>query len=283
MSKVRFTITTEDGPRTLFTLNERPNGDLIVDLKPPPFFRLPGGATPHQIARQRYSVHRSLRAPEGNAINQRTFYSDREPSAHYHFTRALKQHNGFAPLFVRRYPDLRKLTPHAPESDVARIDLGEVEAEHFQLILGAYVSNAGRAFGETDYVNISVAQRPMTHFRLVVLWSFLTLPSHESGDIAHVFTQRPELVDDPQERELNELTMNGFDETGCARGLAEASSRIVNRFFAEHFAELPSPVRTLLLDCIKLLKAGRRDTPEWQRYLDLVVSPAREKFRRETT
>src|SRR4051812_17001800 len=154
MSKVRFTITTEDGPRSLFTVNERRNGDLVLDLKPPPFFRLPGGATPHRIERQKYSVHRSLQTAEGNTITQRTFYSDREPSSHYHFTRALKQHNGFAPLFIRRYPDLRQLTP-LPTSAADRVDLGEVEAEHFQLILGVYIANADREFSETDYVNIS--------------------------------------------------------------------------------------------------------------------------------
>jgi hypothetical protein len=282
MSKVRFNIGTEDGPRTLFTANERPNGDLVFDLKPPPFFRLPGGATPHRIERQKYSVHRSLQTTEGNTITQRTFYPDRGPSDHYHFSRALKQRDCFAPLFVRRYPDLRQLTPVAV-SPANQVDLGEVEAECFQLILGTYVANADRTFNPTEHINISVAQHRMTHFRIVVLWSFLTIPSHDSGDIAHVFTQRPELVDDPEEREVNELTMNGFDEAGCIQGMAEATSRIVNRFFAEHFEALPGPLRTLFSDCVKLLQTGRRDTPEWQKYMEQVVGPARERFLLETT
>ena len=280
MSKARFTITTEDGPRTLFTVNERPNGDLVFDLKPPPFVQFPGGATPHQIERQKYSVHRSLSTWEGNAITQRTFYKDREPTDHYHFSRALKQHNRFAPMFVRRYPDLRQLTPLSASS-AATVDLGDVQAEHFQLILGAYVGNPDRTFGELDYINMSAAQHSMTYFRVVVLWSFLTLPPHESGDIAHVFTQRPELVDDPKERRLERNTMNGSDEAGLAQGLAEAGSRMIDQFVAQHFAGLPSSLRAFYLESIKLLKRGRRDTPEWEQCVER-LTPARLRLQRQT-
>src|SRR5689334_17979016 len=114
MSKVRFTITTEDGPRTLLTVNEIPNGGLIIDLKPPPFLRLPGGATPRVIKLQKYSFHRSPKTPEGNTIHATTLFSDGSKQDRYHFTRALKQYNRFAPIFVRRYPDLRQITKPAP-------------------------------------------------------------------------------------------------------------------------------------------------------------------------
>jgi hypothetical protein len=269
MSKVRFTITTEDGPRTLFTVNERPNGALLFDTKPPPFFRLRGGATPHKIERQKYSLHLTPDAPDGNTIHGTTYFTDGSKADRYNFTRALKQYDRFAPIFIRRYPHLSQITRPSPKA-AEHVDLGYVESEFFHLLLGAYVSNRDRAFSGMEGTDFSIAQHPIGRFRITVLWCFLGLPPHTSGHTAHVITERPELVEDPQEQVRNESTMNGFDEDGCLLGFGLTCRTLINDFTDEHFEGFQEPLRTQVLEAVRVLKTGQRDTAEFRAYLDTI-------------
>jgi hypothetical protein len=70
-------------------------------------------------------------------------------------------------------------------------------------------------------------------------------------------------VEDPEEQLDNEATMNGAEEIGCGAQFSMACAQLINTFVAEHFGPLPEPYRTFFLECTKLLKIGRRDTPEW--------------------
>jgi hypothetical protein len=138
--------------------------------------------------------------------------------------------------------------------------------------MGLFVSNPARAFAEIAGANFSVAQHVIGHFRIVALWSFLTLPPHETGGTAHVVTQRPEVIEDPEEHLDNEYTMNGADEIGSSAEFSKACSHLINVFVGEHFGPLPEPFRTFFLECTKLIKAGRRDTAEWKAFREHVIA-----------
>ena len=111
-------------PRTLFTVNERPNGDLVFDLKPPPFGpdsqavrrhtrlsgRVLGSSKPKYLGRQRDHATHLLQRPGAHGPLP---LQSRPKAAHC-----------FAPMFVRRYPDLRQPTPLSASS-AGHVDLGD--------------------------------------------------------------------------------------------------------------------------------------------------------------
>ena len=264
MSKARFTITTEDGPRTLFTVNERPNGDLVFDLKPPPFVRFPRWCDSSEL--QKYSVHRSL-STSARACHQRNAPSTKTGSPRTITTSVgPKQHNRFAPMFVRLYPDLRQLTVvgFATPPSWRRSSRALPTDFSFSNVRNPHIVHLGNSTTSTCFP-------PTTHQTVLpcvrgAMHLFLTLAtSRERGHSPRLHIQPPNSWSEPKERQLERNSlMNGYDEAGRAQGPAEAGSSNHQSILSlcSSQEDRPSSLRPFTLKSIKLLRRGRRDTPE---------------------
>ncbi len=271
-SVVRFTVQTDSGERALFTVRDRPtDGDLHIDYMTGPYLGYEGEKG-HPIERQKYSVHPTLRAPDGNSINTTIVLAGGEERQVYQFTTALKQGRKFALLFTRRFFDLRRTPPPRPNAD-ERICLGRMDPA-FSLLLCVLVSPADRAFEPpSEPADFSVIQRVFSHVRVTVLWTYLSFPAGDHGESMHVSTERAEQINDAMMRDANERTMIGADETECIEGFYGACDDLIDSLKFRKIREMRAAGESefavaLMCNSFTIFKVASRDTAEWQDYKD---------------
>jgi hypothetical protein len=194
---LRVTINANDRPRTLFSVKDPPNGEMLVSRKSPDTLR-PFGLNPQnipikegvfpKIKEQRYSVHPSQGSADSNQLKSTTTLASGKAFLTYHVTKVIKSGERYAPMFIQRCPILDSENFSASRPGVREISLGTYNPQHFTPFFGVFVAARDNEFdlpAATEwpavFVPINVAQHPFRTVRLIVLWSFLSLPSHPSS------------------------------------------------------------------------------------------------------
>ncbi|MBC6983149.1 hypothetical protein [Caulobacter sp. 17J80-11] len=186
--EVLFTIDALGRPRQFLRAIERTNGDLVLIPRKGEFgFDVNSGTGDEivKVARQeegRYSVHASDASP--HRINTIKFTSRRggRINTRVYTTDALKQRDGFAPVFYVVTPDLAAGRFDLPPNVGKTISIGGYDPTFAHVRYMAMVSNPNRAFDrEKLALGESVVDYVFRRFRLTLLWTFSPFPTGRLG------------------------------------------------------------------------------------------------------
>jgi hypothetical protein len=257
----QFTIDIDETPRAIFSIQQRTSGDLTIVIKQGAYrtgsdtYKVlsPG----HEIREHRISIHMSPESDDRNAIVHTQALADGTKFRTYNFPRAIKATNKFAPVFIERCRDLSILRHVVKRADTPRESLGWYSPEHFQLIYGIFIGPSDRVFltdPPRDTANImNIMQLPIAAFRIVVVWSFLGLPSHETSNYKAFKTYPPEEIEamlEPGKKFIcNEMT-NGFDEEGCAIMYWLKRQELLDQYHENRANDFPD-ARDILMPVLK--------------------------------
>jgi hypothetical protein len=157
-----------------------------------------------QIKEQRYSIHPSPESPDGNLLKSTMRIAAGKTFHTRHWTKAIKSGQGYAPMFVQRCPTLDSENYSVTKAGIQELSLGSYDPQHFTPFFGVLVAARDNEFElpvatqfPAIFVPINVAQHQFRSVRLIVLWSFLSLPSHPSS-MASLFqtnVDKPELTE----------------------------------------------------------------------------------------
>jgi hypothetical protein len=271
-SNTRFTITANAEPRTLFSVIERKDGTLILPLKREPLLRLPGLSAPldrfatlgllPQVKLQKYSIHPSTKSTRQINFIHHTMQLETGQKLHSrHVTKAIKADGTFAFLFCRRCSDLTQPWFLSRGGAADNVSLGVYDPEIFTLMYAVVAGSPDTAFsieGSSPSPAINIMQRTFKKVRLVLLWNFLSLPSHPSSLTGHHSTTKP---DDP--RKEDELDA-GWTAQQCVDYFARQCAFLddeLRRFIVMERAN-PVPGQPLLIPVRRYFKDGLTQTRE---------------------
>jgi len=224
-SDLRFVANFRGTPKRLLSVAERSKGDLVVSLRAAQFFRATDnienpfkGQDAHhgkEIFQQKYSVHMSVDSPQHiNQIQHHIQFTDKTFLRSSHFTKALKHHDKFAPIFLRIFPDLRLPHYDAPHED-KNIALFDFPEKMFVPTMMIFVANRDRLFRPKKQVFYNFIQIPYSHFSIVIAYTFIPGVPHPFGRLSHCLTI-DQKTDPPAEYlERSNTVANGFDEDQC--------------------------------------------------------------------
>ncbi len=203
---LRVTINANGQERVLFSVKDRPSGEMLISRKAPDTLRPFGlnlsaipaiqGILP-RVTEQRYSIHPSKNSPDSNQLKATTTIASGKKFERHHLTKVIKSGERYAPLFIQRCPQLDGPGFSKKEPGIEEISLGSYDPQHFTLCFGVFVAARDNEFPLSVRPMIdplNVVQHQFRSVRLIVTWNFLALPSHSSS-MASLFgttTQTPE-------------------------------------------------------------------------------------------
>jgi hypothetical protein len=255
--------------RGVFSVRERPNGDLLVTKSAPGYLRQAGSIDNEAlITSQKYSVHRSLQSAEGiNALKHTLILADgRRPIVTRHYTNALKAHNQYALLYSARALNLADRRHIASVASEQLVDLGRYDPAYFNFYYTVAVGRRDRAFDMPRLAQANVAELVLSHFRIIVIWSFSSGMTTGRGAVHHYLT----LPSDSPGPFNNPMLGAGFDEQGCL------SRHYLDRaeLFVEHEVTMlgssPERLYTKIVEefaALGFFLDGRKNSPEYLKRL----------------
>jgi len=212
------TILAGDQPRVIFWIEESSTRDLTIILRYPKYIRLnvPGEDPPkkRQLVDMHFSVHRTQKSPTRiNAITGTIHMDDQAQNVKVlHYTKAMKHNNHAAHVFAMRSSNLdhEQFIKNVIEGDFH--SLGFYDPDHFQLVYQVLVSSKDTAplssLEETNCLQID-----FVHFRITILWTFLSVGSDISGHLLPFASVKPEEMDsitDEDLKKFHQLLPEGF-------------------------------------------------------------------------
>lgn len=237
-----FTFNLNGKTIKLLTISEKKSYDLTIIPKFAEFYRefdsLDAGP---KIKEQHYSVHCSPRSAENlNVIKQTLKFVDGRIIESKHFTKALKQNDAFAPLYVCRSPDLSNERYTINKSKELNISLGDYNPKTV-LYYMVFVGNISNDFNipKKDFNSKTVL---FSQFSFTILWSFGLLPSDVTGDKKHFFTL-------PNNELTNQLS-EGYSPAEIAHLFQGHRQFLHDKYFNQTLKRNPSFNETLGLSSI---------------------------------
>ncbi|MCD0503299.1 hypothetical protein [Bordetella petrii] len=213
--KVRCCITAASRPRSLFTIEERPNGDLLIAITSAARSREIGGVSTNKqapIREQRISVHRSTNSPyKITTIKLTRILQDGEEHIAPHITSAIRDQANWAYLFASRRPDLALNEYDASQRDGARWSLGSYNPLRFTLFFSVLVSAPHLRYKSPSGARLNSSTYQFEHFAVTALWTFLAVPSTPSAMTTFNMTLDPTGMP-PTVREVMTPNLEGWSD-----------------------------------------------------------------------
>ena len=261
MPAKRFVVDLDGHPRSLFSVVE--SGDeTTLGLKSSSHnMKLGQGAplsipisNPTEILQQKYSIHPSPESEQGiNVIKQTLLLADGRKIPYYHYTRAIKSGENFAFVFCRRCGQLEQ--PHYIARGTSHISLGSYDPTRFVLIYAVIVGAKETEFSHQSPIAVNVKQVVFNNLRLIVLWSFLSVPSHPSTFSAHI-------SNDPRDPE----SWLGDSADECVRFFAKHAIDLREELFELQEKAHPPEDMAIFRRFGQFFQVGFTDTREYQNY-----------------
>jgi hypothetical protein len=261
IKRVSFCIRADDDNRELFSIGE---SDKTGELKL--FFRrslysnfnnkgdgIPAGKL---ISEQRISIHTSPDSARGINTIKRTYRVGEHLNTGYFYTRAIKEKRGFATLFSRSCPNLSK--PHYVPTSLKNsqtVSLGAYNPVIFVLTYSVFVGHPDLEFDWYLADDICYTQHRFAKFRIIVIWSFISLPSTGRGMwlwIQHDQNEREPSFD------------NGMSERHCVKLHKNHREFLKHRWLREVDE---APLRNELAVMGQFFKYASQETPEYQEWM----------------
>jgi len=190
---LRVTVSANGQERVLFSVKDPPNGEMLISRKAPDTLR-PNGLNPNaipavhgilpRVKEQRYSIHPSKESSDSNQLKATTTLASGKKIERYHVTKVIKTGHRYAPLFVQRCPKLDSVNYSKSNPGLQELSFGCYDPQHFTLCFGVFLAARDNEFPSCtpslgDPVN--VVQHQFRAVRLILMWNFLSLPSHSSS------------------------------------------------------------------------------------------------------
>jgi len=222
----RFAVTKQGNPRCVLSVSERPNGDLILNLRgkqlshfePIPFkTEDPNQFRGTPVRELRYSIHTSPNSVFGtNTLKlTRVLENGEEPASLVLYTTAIKDGSGFVPLYGR-YCSAMNDKGYDIDKMNARFEfLGEISV-NFTLVFAVFIGPPNRKFniGPESFDTFQMRQLIFREFSLVFMWSFLSVTEQNSSWFLHLGTP------------AGGTPMPGFDEGTCLLVFQDVRERL---------------------------------------------------------
>lgn len=280
----RFAINVNGTPRSLFTVRISNQGSLLLSLKRPKMFRDfgvivedSGKTVEHgkEIAEQRFSVHPSPFLPDENVIHY-TMYVDGSPKIeHRHYTRAIKINRRFALMFAKRCTDLSIGRYNLSSGKGEVISICEYHPTKFTLFCSVLVGPSGLPFDVPNFDCCefhNIVEREFGQFKLVLVYSFFSLPSHSTGAISHYGTIDPATQSD-EERQVYAHFIDGLYPMqslvtifNTFRNLAAEMVSIIKQEASEKYEGVRLKKIRQVLDVSDFYKEGTIGSDSWKRH-----------------
>jgi hypothetical protein len=123
---------------------------------------------------------------------------------------------------MERCRDLGISRHEVKEEHILRQSLGSYSPQFFQLVYGIFVGPADRLFlvdqSRDDTNMMNIMQVPIGAFNILVISSYLGLPSHQTSNYEAFKTYPPEQIEamtEPGMKFICTEMAEGFDEEGC--------------------------------------------------------------------
>lgn len=177
------------------------------------------GSSSHRkvVQMQKYSIHPSVLSPEmtdKNMIKHFIEAEDEKPSS-VHFTRAIKATKKLTPLFFKQCPELLVDRYDIDDSEGPLRSLCAYDPRVTTLFYGVFVGSRDTDMRRYNKLMQHKAIKFYTfvvgEYRLVILYSFLTMPSLNTGCLNHIITSDPRNIDDEEFKKLTLKIMDGMD------------------------------------------------------------------------
>jgi hypothetical protein len=208
-SDIRICVSIGEQISRLFSVKERSNGDLVINMQAAEFYREEYNPLSNQdpkIINQKYSIHCSNKSKEKiNAIVHRIKFCNDKVITTSNYTKALKQTNNYAAIYIARAPDLSLPKYAVKPSDRSYVSISTFDTRlatiYYMICVCNHVTEA-----IAEDINYSVKYIDFIHFKLAVIWSYSPLPSHSSGHKGHFMTIPPEDSNQENEALIKEIS-----------------------------------------------------------------------------
>lgn len=244
----RITINVDGIPRTLFSIAERPNGDVYITHRTigsfSPMVSHAGSAITEQhnarLIEDRISIHESKYSADAvNVVKYTLAFENNVSYSSVYYTHAIKSGSGASYLFTRRYPDLRNHFYNSSGDETLNIELGSYNPSYFTIVASVFVCAPNYHLMEGDGRDFTVKQIPFGKCKLVVLWSYLSHGSLPSFYTLHAGTK-------PPEEDSEKFYNPGFDPPQ-AMVLFETQRELIRREFISRAVNLPPEIQEVIL------------------------------------
>ena len=190
-AKFRLQINVDNVFRELISVKESPNDDLTIVFKSSQYLDKETNQTA-KIQEQRYSIHPSnLSDFEINTLKQTLMLEDGKSTSTYSETKGIKQ-NLLVPFVFRLCPALFEdeyVSNPRPKDKTA--SLGAYNPHKQSLIYGIYFTSLRGPKLISGSTKLRQKSFDFRTYRMIVVWSFVNLPSHWKGELIHHMTMSP--------------------------------------------------------------------------------------------
>lgn len=180
---ITISASVKGAERQLLQVQERSTSQDLTIVVKSTVFRVSQygarGTENDRVVEARYSVHCSPSSDRTNGIKFTQILADRRRHNTYNYTEAIKVHNQFAIVFVRRSGDLSDDRYIINNTGGPIIKLGPYDPAYFQLVYMVLVSAPDRHFVVPTLSYINCLQYNFSRFRLVILWQFMCCPEDD--------------------------------------------------------------------------------------------------------
>jgi hypothetical protein len=264
--RVSFCIEANEAQRELFfILESQKTGNLKLLFRRSLFHNPDNRNDPvagKLIDEQRYSLHTSPNSIHGVNTFHHTYRVGEYLRHGYSFTKSIKSRTGFVPLFSRRCPNLAKQHYISGlKKNSIEIRLGKYDPTMFMLLYSVFVGPPKREFLLFCSHEVLALQYQFSQFSLVVLWSFISLPSSDNGWQLHAEIPHPDTI--AQHPELSLATFS-CQESDCVMYHKSRASYLRHQFLC--WIE-SAKTRNCSAILGQHFRYGLPDTPEYQNHL----------------
>lgn len=262
--------------RLIFSVQERASGDLTIRIKPTVFHDkvLPDGSIQKvKTIEQHYSVHRSTRS-DINALKLTSLLEDGDIEETRNYTKAIKQNNKFAGLFIRRTGDMKHDRYSFSPTKGTVVSLGQYHPTYFQPTFFVFVGPRDREFKMPDDSNINIVQQKFEHFNLVVLWQFFALNGEASAASLTLRTFPAEDLAKASHVRTNTRMVDGFDEAAAIEAFHVLKNQMAQSMIDQYVSGLTNDEKekysnmiAAFRNCEMFLKIGGAFSVEHQAQL----------------
>jgi hypothetical protein len=271
----RTSVEIDDAglPRRIFHMleqNGKSAGDVTVFLKNHVDYTMPdnptaGGA---KMKQHKYSLHRSPKSPFNiNAFKRELDLSDGRKLRSRMNTRSIKQTNSYTPIFVQCCEGMAAPKWDNTTAKGRRVNIGSYDSKAFTLIYAVFAGPPSRRWTNPPYSRCKFREIEFEHFNLVVLPTFMTMPSVKVGFMVHPMSEDLEEYIDPPEnpKRSNSGFFRGMDENQATEMFIFWSNRIKG-WTLDQISGVPGCTPEALQRtqvALQFLASGDRQSPEY--------------------
>ncbi|HUQ35685.1 MAG TPA: hypothetical protein VM144_04845 [Aestuariivirga sp.] len=157
-----------------------------------------------RVIQQKYSIHASNKSQKGiNYIHHTMVFDNNTKRENVHVTKAIKNKENFAFLFCRRCSDLRKPEYLTADDGVDNKSLGNFDPDFFTLFYAVMACSVEERADIEDlrggfyFGKYNQSRQNFRTVSLIILWTFLSLPTHRTSLTYHKQTVAPENTTNP--------------------------------------------------------------------------------------